>query len=220
LNTSTLSVAELADLCTQDTQKFYRQQTYDPQFCFELLRRALAEEQSEAFTRIYQVYESQVLNWVYNHPRFQQTHESAEFFASSALSSFYFALRGEKFEQFSLLSQVLSYLKMCVHTSIAQYLRAEPAQDLDELDETQVMSGDDHLESQLIASELWEHICSVLPDPTDQLLAHCVFVLDLKPAEIVDRFSHWRTPREVSVALQRIRRHLRSDAELTRWSSL
>jgi hypothetical protein len=109
---------------------------------------------------------------------------------------------------------------MCVHTSIAQYLRTEQAQDLGELDEAQVVSGDDHLESQLIASELWEHICSVLPDPTDQLLAHCVFVLDLKPAEIVDRFSYWHTPREVSVALQRIRRHLRSDAELTRWSSL
>src|SRR5262245_51124329 len=123
MSLAALSLDQLAQRCVEETDKFNRRQSNDPQYCFELLRRALAEGAAEAFTSAYQIYERQVLKWVYGHSGFAETGESADFFARSALSTFYFALRGPKFARFPALQHVLAYLKLCVHTAIAQYLR-------------------------------------------------------------------------------------------------
>jgi hypothetical protein len=212
---TSLSIEDLAQRCAEETEKFNSRQENNPEFCFELMRRALAEESDEAFTRIYQVYERQVLNWVYSHNRFSQTGESADFFALSAIRTFYFALRGEKFDRFPSLPQVLSYLKMCVHTAIAQYLRDQQPSALTPLDSVNEVSHTIDLEGGIDVAELWSYICRLLPDDRDRLLARCVFLQDLKPRQIVTEFpSHWRNEREVSVALYRIRRVLRGDAEL------
>jgi hypothetical protein len=71
------------------------------------------------------------------------------------------------------------------------------------------------LDAHAQAEELWEHVCSLLPDERDRLLARLVFVQGLRPREIVVAFpTHWRNERDVSVALYRVRRTLRSDAQL------
>jgi hypothetical protein len=210
-----LSVDELARRCAQETEKFNRRQLSDPQFCFELLRRALAEGHAEAFTRVYLAYERQVLGWVYSHSRFTQTGESAEYFARIALSTFYFALRGDKFRHFSSLPQVLAYLKLCVHTAIAQYLRDQQPHAVGSLDDTDEPSHTPDLAARADASELWGQICRLLPVARDRQLARCVFLQGLRPREIVRAYpEHWSSEREVTVALYRIRRILQSDPEL------
>lgn len=210
-----LSVDDLAQRCAEETDKFNRRQPNDAQFCFELLRRALADSSSEAFTRVYQIYERQVLSWVYSHSRFAQTGESADFFAGSALRTFYFALRGAKFEHFASLPKVLSYLKLCVHTAIAQYIRDQQPTTTTSLDEVTEAAHTPDLGMRADISELWVYICHLLPDPRDRLLARCVFIQDLKPRQIVQEYaSQWSSEREVSVAIYRIRRVLRGDAGL------
>ncbi|HEY0604842.1 MAG TPA: hypothetical protein VGD58_18125 [Herpetosiphonaceae bacterium] len=212
---TSLSNEDLAQRCAEETEKFNSRQENNPEFCFELMRRALADQSDEAFTRIYQIYERQVLNWVYSHNRFSQTGESADFFASSAIRTFYFALRGEKFDRFPSLPQVLSYLKMCVHTAIAQYLRDQQPSALTPLDNVSEISHTINLEGGIDAAELWSYVCRLLPDERDRLLARCVFLQDLKPRQIVTEYpTQWRNEREVSVALYRIRRVLRNDSEL------
>lgn len=212
-----LSTDELALRCIQETDHFNRRQSSDPSFCFELLRRALADGSSEAFTYVYQNYERQVINWVYSHPKFEQTGESADFFASQALRSFYFALRGDKFGRFPSLPQILSYLKLCVHTSVAQYLRDQQPHMTTSLLDTQLLAYQPDLGMHAAAAELWQHICSLLPDDRDRLLARLVFMQGLKPREITVAVpACWRDEREISVALYRIRRMLRNDAELQR----
>jgi hypothetical protein len=212
-----LSVDELARRCTQETEKFNRRQLSDPQFCFELLRRALADGNAEAFTRVYLAYERQVLGWVYSHSRFEQTGESADFFARIALSTFYFALRGDKFHSFSSLPQVLAYLKLCVHTAIAQYLRDQQPHLAGPFDDADDLGHEPELSDRAEAAELWAHVCHLLPDARDRLLARYVFLQGLRPREIVATYpEHWRDEREVTVALYRIRRLLRNDPELLR----
>src|SRR3712207_1478392 len=120
---ATVSLDELVARCAHETDQFNRHQPSDPRYAFELLRRALADDCAEAFTHVYQLYQRQVTHWVYNHPRFEQTGESAEYFAAQAWSAFYVALRGAKFAPFTALPPLLRYLKLCVHTAIAQYLR-------------------------------------------------------------------------------------------------
>ncbi len=211
-----LSIDDLAQLCASETAKFNRRQPSDAQFCFELLRRALAEGVAEAFTRIYQIYERQVRIWVHSHTRFAQTGESDEYFVSAAWSTFYFALRGHKFAGFLSLPQVLAYLKLCVHTAIMLYLRdQQPAATL-ALDEHPGIAVAERPEP-FDMTQLTERIAQLLPNPQDRLLAHCVFAEDLKPRQIIKAYPRqWKSERDVTVALFRIRRILRNDVQLLR----
>lgn len=216
-----MSVDALAQRCAEETDKFTRRQSNDSQFCFELLRRALAEGSAEAFTHVYQVYERQVLNWVYSHSRFEQTGESADYFAGAALRQFYFALRGPKFDKFPSLPQVLAYLKLCVHTAIAQYVRDQQPAPTMPLDDVGEVAHTPDLGTRTDAAELWAYICRLLPDERDRALARCVFIQDLKPRQIITTYpAQWRDEREISVALYRIRRTLRNDEELSRRAGL
>ena len=209
------SLDDLAQRCAAETEKFSRRHSSDPQFCFELLRRALANELSEAFTRVYQNYERQVMIWVYGHSRFAQTGEDADYFAGLAWSAFYFALRGPKFAGFGSLPQVLAYLKMCVHSAIAQYLRDQQPGALAQLDDAMYVAHTPELGLRIDAAEIWECIARALPNARDQLLARCVFMQDLKPRQIMQAFpKQWSGEREVSLDLYRIRRLLRNDPEL------
>lgn len=221
MNLSSLSNDDLSRRCAEDTARFHHHQIRDTAHCFELLRRALADGRSEAFAWVYQIYEPQVLRWVYQHGRFHETGERAEYFANQALTNFYFALRGDKFARFDELAQLLTYLKLCVHSCIAQYLRREQALHMTDLDNESVFAAETDLAEDMQVAELWARVCDLLPDDGDRLLARCVFVQAMKPAQIVRGYpDRWQTPREVSVALQRIRRNLRKDPLLRRYAGI
>ncbi|MEM8531611.1 MAG: hypothetical protein AAGF95_12260 [Chloroflexota bacterium] len=212
-----MSVTDLGQRCTEETHKFNRQRAYDPQYCFELFRRALGAANSEALTFIYQIYQRQVLSWVYSHGSFSQTGEDAEFFAYQALTNFYFALRGDRIERFTSLPQVMSYLKACVHTSVMQYRRDQKVdmnRSIDGIPEQALLPD---LNIRLNMEELWQHIETLLPDPRDQMLARYTLIQGLRPREIVRDFPDlWQSEREISVATFRIRRILRRDGLLQR----
>lgn len=213
--TMELSTSALAQRCAEESKKFARRESNDPQFCLALLRRALVDRAPDAFTHVYQIYNRQVTHWVYQHSRFALTGESAEYFSSAAFQSFYTALQGSKFEQFSSLPAVLTYLKLCVHTAIARYLRDDVHTPTVSLDDRIELAEEPDLSASVDVSELWSHICQLLPDERDQLLARCAFVLGLKPRQIAPLYrSFWSSERDISVALYRIRGILRSDAEL------
>jgi hypothetical protein len=76
-----------------------------------------------------------------------------------------------------------------------------------------------NLGTQIDASELWAHICTLLPDADDQLLAQLHLVQHLKPSQIIaEQPGKWATERAISVALQRIRRILRNDPQIRDWA--
>lgn len=208
------SVDELARRCTDETAKFQQQQHSDPQYCFELLRRALMDEGSDALTYVFEVYKRQVLRWVQSHSGFAHTNESADFFAHAALSNFYFALRGERFARFPSLQHALAYLKACVHTAIVQFLRDQGQSATLSLADVQVAVSEATSDS-VSATEVWTRICALLPNQHDQQLARYVFLLDMKPRQIVALPGHpWQSTRDVTVRLYQIRVALRRDEAL------
>jgi hypothetical protein len=212
--------AELAQRCAVETAKFLRKVSYDPHVCLELLRRALVAQSDEAFTYVYHLYEPLVLGWVSRHSGFALTGECAEYFTNAAFRSFYFAVRGAKFECFATLGAILGYLKTCVHTEIGQYLRRHGPIQVP-LDEVYVQDTQSDPEARVHASDLWDHICQLLPDERDRQLAHYRFVLNLTPRQICAAYpAQWRSEREVSLALYRIRCLLRADRELAALAGL
>lgn len=213
-----MSLDSVVAHCTEETHKYWQRLLSDTRYCFELFRRALVEARQEAFTYVYRIYEPQVRAWVYNHSQFNRTDETADYFVSLSFSKLFFALRGEKFNKFSSLGHVLKYLNMCVFTGILEYLRSQP-RDAETLEEESAPYNPSP--SSELAGELQTHINRILEDAQDRLLVHLVYVLNLKPAEIQQQYpDQWDSARAVSVALQRIRRHLRKDQWLREWADM
>ncbi len=213
------SVDALALRCQEETARFGLRQPTDDRFCFELLRRALLHGKDDAFSHVFTIYHAQVSAWVQRDSRFQRTGESAEYFVNQALSNFYFAVRGAKFERFPTLQHALSYLKMTTYSVITQFLRDfQPLASEQEEAATEVGVRDPSLEQRLDAHALWDCICKLLPEERSRHLAHCVFVQGMRPREIVKAFpALWQSERAVTVALYRLRTTLRADPVLQAW---
>lgn len=200
--------------CSEETQKFLRQIDNDTRYCFELFRRAYADLLDEALSHIYQIYVPLLVRRARRHPMYFQSCQDEEYFARRALTKFYEVSRGERFDsKFSMLPGIIKYLYACLHSVIVQEVRdnariVEPASD-----EENWLSAEPS--DMLPANDLWDHIARLLPDSDLQRLAYLRFVLGVKPAEIAELHPQvWSNKREVSVALQTIRRRLRKDQEL------
>jgi RNA polymerase sigma factor (sigma-70 family) len=212
VNVTSLSLNDLAQRCIEETSKFRRNVENDTRFCYELMRRAFKENFSDALTHIFVIYEPLVRSWVYAYIGFADTEEQAEDFVSAAFSAFYFALREKNFDDFPHLAKLLAYLKMCVHTTIAQYKRKQKGIQIESIEPLEKPGNTPDPGDKVDRELIWKRIEEMFPDEHDKLLIRCYFVYDLKPAEISTRYSMiWGTSRDVSVNLQRIRRALRGD---------
>jgi hypothetical protein len=207
-----MTIDELCNYCKESTQQFLNRLPHDDQYCFELLRRALAEQQQDALYNVYEIYLPLAVYWAETHPRFLQTRYPADEFATIGMSNFCLALGGEKFQRFDGLPSIMKFLKACVSSEIALHLRKisriDPilSEDIADLQNQDVS----------ISERIWQRISELLPDSVDRILVDCVFRQDLKPAEITSLYGQYcSSAREVSVALQRLRRTLRRDPLLT-----
>lgn len=210
-----LALDNLAHGCAEETQKFFHQNPNDPRYCFEIFRRAYAEQLNDALVYVYSIYEPVLTRRARRHPLFSRSCQDDAFFARIALANFYQATHGHKFiEKFSELAAVLKYLYACLHSAIVQDVRANYALEEAELEQVPAPTLQDD------ASELWQHILQILHEPQYQHLAYQRFVLEMKPAEILRAApEQWENEREITVALQLIRRRLRNDALLREMAS-
>ncbi|MEP7290389.1 MAG: hypothetical protein ABI835_01345 [Chloroflexota bacterium] len=201
----------------EETQKFLRQFASDTRYCFELFRRAYGDLLEEALSRIYDIYLPMLARHARRHPLYFQSCQDDDYFARVALSSFYRVNRGTRFEEkFSVLPGVINYLYACLHSAIAEDVRENARLVESPSDDPDFPSAAPPADPDLQdAPALWAHVISLLPEAEHQRLAYLRFVLAMKPAEIVQQYPQsWATEREVSVALQLIRRRLRKDDHL------
>jgi hypothetical protein len=209
-----MDLQTLSEQCRQDTIQYKRSAAAPSNNCFELMRRALADDNNQALTYLYVNYRQLILNWIHQHPGFAATGEEADYFMSGAFANFYFALRKDRFQKFATLAQALQYLKACVHTIIMQYIRKHRLA-YTALDDDWTTGTEPDFDQIFRIGAIWERICQLLPNEQDQKLAHLLFVQDRKPAEIAAAFpDEYDTPRSVSIGRQRIVRTLREDDKL------
>ena len=119
-----LSINELARCCCEETNKFLRQSVSNDRYCLELFRRAIVKRDDDAWACIYQQYAPLVLTWVTQHqsaaPMLGQ--DGSAPLVNAAFAKFSQALTPAKMENFDSLAAILKYLKMCVHSVVAQGL--------------------------------------------------------------------------------------------------
>lgn len=221
-----LSVTDLARCCAEETRKFLQQSASDDRYCLELFRRAIVWRDDDAWACIYQQYAPLVLTWVHQHPGAAVLlgHDGSAPLVNATFAKFAQALTPAKMDHFNALAAILKYLKMCVHSVIADEVRARQARQYEETLETieQEPSTEDPAEnvvSHLSAQSLWQVVQEELNGDDERLLVHLIYVQGMKPGEICAQHRQtfpqvediYRIKRNV---LERLRRNRRLRALL------
>ena len=216
-----LTLAGISHRCARETELFFRRQSYDPRFCFELFRRAIEGRNQQAWEAIYTQYRPQVAVWVNRHSAFPDSGEEVQYFVNRAFEKMWIALTPDKLSHFPNLKSLLRYLQMCVHSVIVdQVRRAEQAvvglqaEDL----VAEGVTGGQVVEKQALdrvhRQELWDQIDSRLRSEKERQVVYGSFVLGLKPRELYAQFQEtFRDVNEVYRVKENVLARLRRDAE-------
>lgn len=220
-----LSLSDLARICAEETGLFFQHRNHDTRYCFELFRRAIHENDQYAWEIIFSQYESLVTGWVKQHQGFETSGEEAQFFVTGAFAKISSILTPEKFNKFSDLRSLLSYLKMCVHSVITDHNRAVDRSNLNiSIDELQYEIEADNPAPETMVSEqlenltLWTQLNERLNDEKERLVIHGIFVLALKPRELCNHYKNVFTKvEEVYQIKQNVMARLRRDTEFQKF---
>src|ERR1700730_7111963 len=119
----------LARRCAEETQKFLRQSASNDRYCLELFRRAIVRHNEDAWACLYQQYAPLVLTWVNQHQTVTTLlgQDGAAPLVNAAFAKFAQALTPAKMSNFDALAAILKYLKMCVHSVVADEVRSRQA---------------------------------------------------------------------------------------------
>jgi RNA polymerase sigma factor (sigma-70 family) len=219
-----LTINELARHCSEETNKFLKQNVSNDRYCLELFRRAIVNRDDDAWASIYQQYAPLVLTWITQHqsatPLLGQ--DGSGPLVNAAFAKFSQALTPAKMENFDALAAVLKYLKMCVHSVVADEVRARQARQYEEaLDaiEHEPASADpaEDVIASISAQGLWQVILEELNGEDERVLIYLAYVQGMKPGEISNRHRQffptvddvYRIKRNV---LERLRRNRRLQA--------
>src|ERR671924_342434 len=216
-----LSINDLARCCCEETNKFLKQSVSNDRFCLELFRRAIVNRDDDAWACIYSQYAPLVLTWVTQHqsatPLLGQ--DGSAPLVNAAFAKFAQALTPAKMENFDSLAAILKYLKMCVHSVVADEVRSRQARQYEEaleLIEHEPASDDpaDDVVSNISAQGLWQVIQEELNGEDERILVYLAYVHGMKPSEISSQHRRlfptvddvYRIKRNV---LERLRRNRR-----------
>jgi hypothetical protein len=220
--TTNLSLTDLARICAEETELFFQHRDHDTRYCFELFRRAIRENDQYAWEIIYDQYQSLVSGWVKQHGGFETSGEEVQFFVTGAFAKISSILTAEKFEKFSDLQSLLSYLKMCVHSVITDYNRTADRARLQvsyEKTPFEIEASGPAPESAVLDKldnqTLWSRLNEKLNNEKERLVMQGIFVLVLKPRELCDHYEGiFADVKEVYRIKQNILARLRRDSDI------
>jgi hypothetical protein len=219
-----MNLSGLSHRCRQESELFFRRQSYDPRFCFELFRRAILEQNNDAWEVIHQQYRLMVLSWVKRHPLSANLDEVEDYFVNRAFEKMWAALTPKKFADFDDLKSVLRYLQLCVNSCIVDHMRAkEETVLLDEGIEPAIAgyherpSMEDRVARRMQGQALWDWLSQRLKSDQEHTVIYAMFVLALKPREVLEMFrSEFDSVEEIYAIKENVLARLRRDPELAR----
>jgi DNA-directed RNA polymerase specialized sigma24 family protein len=186
-----LTLAGLAHRCTQETALFFQHQAYDPRYCFELFRRAIAGGDECAWSLLYAQYRPLVAGWVKRHPAFPTCGEECDYLVNRAFEKVWAALTPARFGQFPDLKALLRYLQMCVHSVVVDQVRAAegaalgaPLEVPAEASAAPDLTAADQALPRLRQQEFWRQVEARLKGEQERRVVYGSFVLGLKPREL------------------------------------
>jgi hypothetical protein len=194
MDLSQTPVSALTAACRRETDRFRRGEPSCDEYCFELFRRAVCDQDESAWAVVVAQYRGIVQAWV---QRQGWGSDDADYWVNRTFDRFWTAVRPERFGQFESLSRVLKYLQMCAATAVLDERRSQRATPHESLEE--VIEGHPETErapaghsgdvesgvlDRLTGKELWAAIVREVVDEDERTVLYCSYALDMKPAEI------------------------------------
>lgn len=205
-----LDVPQLAKRCQRESNRSRRNLSHDPRYCYELFRRAIAENNQAAWGALYTQYQNLIRHWVGN------PHD-AEDLIQETLTRFSTAITPDRLSDFPTLGSLLQFLKVTARNLvISRQRRADrERRGLDKWLAKAKRRTPPDLNASLNHEALIADIRSRLQDPDEELVFTLTFEFDLSPQEIVDHHpQHFPTAGDVYRVKERFLRRLRRDPRL------
>jgi RNA polymerase sigma factor (sigma-70 family) len=180
--------AQLAARC----QNAQPDASHEP-FCFELFRRAIAEGCSLSWHYLHNQYYRLVRHWVCQCTSADQ--DTVDDLTQDAFAAFWRFYTADKLAEADGLGSVLSYLKCCAASAVAQTHReanrtvptaAWDAQMVD--DQVSAQSTERLALQELRARRVWQAVEACCKNEQECLVARSTFLSGLKPQQIAERF--------------------------------
>lgn len=177
-----MSLAELTSHCTSEIQKYNQRESYNDQCCLEIFRRAMLQEDSDAWAVLMERFHGIVLNWVRRHPQREAARgiDSEENYVALTFARFWMVTVRNKNLEFNALAGALVFLRACVNSVIIDTLRGQKELPIPENYERVAPEPDENY-------QLWEVIKGFIPNEREQRLAYYLYYCGLKPRQIVER---------------------------------
>ena len=174
------------------SERFDRGQDSRDSYALELLRRALNEDDVEAWAAFTSQYRRIVLALIRRHAYDRVSGEDEAYWIDRSMERFWRAIRERGLERFQTLGAVIQYLKLCAHSVLIDEIRARSAVVMTSLDDaTFEFARSDDMEAgvlgDLVARDLWGVIASELHGECERVVARLSFVSGLSPREIHER---------------------------------
>ncbi len=219
LSPRAMSISVLADHCMSEIDNYRRGEPSNDRYGVELFRRALRECDPLAWEVVQQRFSEILLRWMRAHPMRDTAcrFDSEENYVAQAFSRFWQAVIGNQEIEFKTLAAVLRYLRASLHGAILDTLRAYSRSQKIPLPEPGE-SGEPLAEDWDDSSELWEVICSLIPNEREQRVAYLIFHCGLKPREIVHFCSEeFSDVQEIYRLRRNVVERLLRNADYIRW---
>lgn len=220
-SSSAMSLKALVDRCSREIGNFRRGAEFDDQYCLELFRRAIMQQDQEAWEILQEQFKKEVFGWLRRHPRREIAcrFDSEENYVAHAFTRFWQATSRNQQIEFLTLASALRYLQASLNGAIMDTVRAysrtkeTPLPDYEYFPNEPLAEDNNDRDSQ----ELWETIKGLFINEREQRLAYLLFHCGLKPREIVihcvDEFGDvreiYRLRRNIYERLMRNRDHIR-----------
>jgi hypothetical protein len=230
-NPNSWNLDYLRKRCAEESHRFFQGKDNNPRFCFEIFRKAILDQDQDAWDYIYQQYQPLVAGWVENHALYPVLSEEKDYFINRAYEKMWKSLQPAKFPRFTALNALLHYLKMCVGSVMIDHARAQERFQVEGLSDTTVKedssesrhdnSIEDIVFDTVHAQELWEQIKALITNRREYCVMSGSFLLGLKPREIYDTYpAEFENVQEVYRVKENLIDRLRRNQELMEYLAM
>jgi hypothetical protein len=202
---------ELTRLCARENDHFRQRLAHDLRYCFELFRRAIVESNERAWDIFEEQYRPQIARWIQRHSWFYRCDESLEDLVGKVFTKIWltFASDKNKINNFPNFQRLMEYLKLCVHSEIADALRMNRS-GVEELGDVPVEAK----QMETSAQEIWDFISTRLKDEKEQLVMRTFLWYGLEPQELYQQFpNRFSGVKEIYRIRQNVIARLRRDSD-------
>lgn len=211
-----LNLPEIVAGCCQESERFRAGLPGEEGHCFELFRRAIEEDDQDAWGAIYAQYRQLVARWLGGH-------RAGDELIEIAFEKFWRTLRSARLSRrFRHVGAVLAYLRKCAVSVRLDLERKEQREDRIVLNERIVARAGD-VENLALANLSHTELCDIVQrwlmenvqEEQERQMIHLSYELDLSPSEIARRFpEQFADVQEVRRVKERVLKRLRRASEL------